>query len=120
MLYVLDQPLEEKVRVIATQVYGASRVTFSPEAKKAAKQFEKLGYGHIPVCMAKTQKSISDDPSLLGRPQGFELKVRDFVLSAGAGFAVALCGEILRMPGLPKTPQSEFVDLVDGEIVGLG
>lgn len=120
MLYVLDQPLEEKVTIIATQVYGAGRVTFSPEAKKAARQFEKLGYGQIPVCMAKTQKSISDDPSLLGRPQGFELKVRDFVLSAGAGFAVALCGEILRMPGLPKTPQSEFVDLVDGEIVGLG
>lgn len=120
MLYVLDQPLEEKVRIIATQVYGASGVTFSPEAIKAARQFEKLGYGQIPVCMAKTQKSISDDPSLLGRPQGFELKVRDFVLSAGAGFAVALCGEILRMPGLPKVPQSEFVDLVDGEIVGLG
>ncbi len=120
MLYVLDQPLEEKVRIIATQVYGASGVTFSPEAVKAARQFEKLGYGQIPVCMAKTQKSISDDPSLLGRPQGFELKVRDFVLSAGAGFAVALCGEILRMPGLPKVPQSEFVDLVDGEIVGLG
>ena len=120
MLYELEQPLEEKVRLIATKIYGASSVSFSPEARKAAKQFEKLGYGHVPVCMAKTQKSLSDDPSLLGRPRDFELKVRDFVLSAGAGFVVALCGEILRMPGLPKVPQSEFVDLVNGEIVGLG
>ena len=120
MLYELDLPLEEKVRTIATKIYGASKVSFSPEARKAAKQFEKLGYGNVPVCMAKTQKSLSDDPTLLGRPKDFELKVRDFVLSAGAGFVVALCGEILRMPGLPKVPQSEFVDLVDGEIVGLG
>jgi formate--tetrahydrofolate ligase len=120
MLYELEQPLEEKVRIIATKMYGAGNVTFSQEAGKAAKQFEKLGYGKLPVCMAKTQKSLSDDPSLLGRPQGFEVKVRDFVLSAGAGFVVALLGEILRMPGLPKVPQSEFVDLVDGEVVGLG
>lgn len=120
MLYELDQPLEEKVRLIATQIYGASGVSFSPEARKAAKQIEKLGYGRVPVCMAKTQKSLSDNPELLGRPRDFELKVRDFVLSAGAGFVVALCGEILRMPGLPKVPQSEFVDLVNGEIVGLG
>lgn len=119
-LYDLEQPLEEKVRLIATRMYGAGNVTFSPEAKKAAKQFEKLGYGKLPVCMAKTQKSLSDDPALLGRPQGFEVKVRDFVLSAGAGFVVALLGEILRMPGLPKVPQSEFVDLIDGEVVGLG
>jgi formate--tetrahydrofolate ligase len=119
-LYDLDLPLDEKVRRVAIQIYGADGVVFSPEAQKAQKQIEKLGYGQLPVCMAKTQKSISDDPGLLGRPRGFEVKIRDFVLSAGAGFVVALAGEILRMPGLPKTPQSDFVDLVDGEIVGLG
>jgi len=120
MLYELDVPLEEKVRTIAKKIYGAKDVTFSPQATKAARNFEKLGYGQVPVCIAKTQKSLSDNPSLQGRPEGFEVQIRDFVLSAGAGFVVALAGDILRMPGLPKVPQSEFVDLIDGEIVGLG
>lgn len=119
-IYELDQPLDEKVRLVATKIYGADGVVFAPEAVKTQKQIEKLGYGQLPICMAKTQKSISDDPTRLGRPRNFELKIRDFILSAGAGFVVALSGEILRMPGLPKVPQSDFVDLVDGEIVGLG
>ena len=119
-LYGLEEPIEDKVKAIATQIYGADGVDWSPEAKRDLRRLRKLGYGELPVCMAKTQKSISDNPSKVGRPEGFRIKVRRVVISAGAGFVVPLLGDIVRMPGLPKVPQTENVDLVDGKIVGVG
>ena len=118
-IYELDASIEEKVETIAKKIYRASSVAWSAEAEKDLKRFRKIGCDDLPVCMAKTQKSISDDPRLLGAPEGFELKVRGLVLSAGAGFVVPLLGEMVRMPGLPKVPQSENVDLVDGRIIGV-
>lgn len=119
-LYDDEMSIEDKVKTLATRIYGASGVTWSPEAKRDLRRVSKLGYDGLPVCMAKTQKSISDNPSLLGGPTGFRAKVRGLVLSAGAGFVVPLMGDIVRMPGLPKNPQSANVDLVDDEIVGIG
>ncbi|MEM8931760.1 MAG: formate--tetrahydrofolate ligase [Acidobacteriota bacterium] len=118
-LYALDATIEEKVETLATRLYRAASVSWSSQAKKDLRRLRKLGIGELPVCMAKTQKSISDDPTKLGAPEGFELKVRGVVVSAGAGFVVPLLGEMMRMPGLPKKPQSDSVDVVDGEIVGV-
>lgn len=118
-IYELDAGIEEKVEAIAKKIYRAASVSWSPQAKKDLRRFRKIGCDDLPVCMAKTQKSISDNPKLLGAPEGFEVKVRGLVLSAGAGFVVPLLGEMVRMPGLPKVPQSENVDLVDGRIVGV-
>ncbi|MEM9594938.1 MAG: formate--tetrahydrofolate ligase [Acidobacteriota bacterium] len=118
-LYDWSQPIEEKVEAVATRIYGASRVTWTTEAKRDLRQAKRLGYGELPVCIAKTQMSLSDDPKRAGRPEGFEVKVRRLVLSAGAGFAVALMGDIVRMPGLPRQPQAVHADWVDGEVIGL-
>jgi formate--tetrahydrofolate ligase len=118
-LYELDASIPEKIESIAAGVYGASGVNFSSAAQKTLKQLEALGYDKLPVCMAKTQSSLSDDPKLRGRPEGFEITVRDLEINAGAGFIVALTGQVLRMPGLPRKPQAEAIDLVDGVITGL-
>jgi formate--tetrahydrofolate ligase len=118
-MYELSDPLPEKVRKIATKVYGADGVVFGGAAERALEQIDRLGYGELPVCMAKTQASLSDDPNKIGRPQGFTINVRDIEIAAGAGFVVALTGEMMRMPGLPKKPQAEAIDLRDGEIVNL-
>ena len=119
-LYGEETPLREKVETVATQVYGASGVAFAPEAEKSIERCERLGFGTLPVNMAKTHLSLSHNPGLRGVPSGFELPVRDVALSAGAGFLVPLCGEIRRMPGLPSRPAFMNLDLdEEGRVVGL-
>lgn len=120
LLYQDDLPLADKIRTIASQIYGAADVAFSAPAAKELARIEQLGYGRFPVCMAKTQYSFSDDPAKAGRPTGFTLQVREVRLSAGAGFVVAITGDIMTMPGLPKSPASERIDIdADGQITGL-
>ena len=115
-----DATLEERITRIATRVYGADGVDISGEAGKQLHEFERLGYGHLPVCMAKTQLSLSHDPALKGRPKGFRVPIRDARLFAGAGFVTAYCGDMLMMPGLPSRPSGEDVDINDaGETIGL-
>ena len=119
-LYDLEMPLKDKISTIATRVYGADGVDFEPKAAKMLKDLEAMGYGKMPVCMAKTQMSLSDDATVKGRPKGFKVTVREIRLSAGAGFVVAICGAIMTMPGLPKSPAAERIDVDDdGKIVGL-
>jgi len=115
-----DASLEERIERIATRVYGADGVDFAGEARKQLHEFERLGHGHMPICMAKTQLSLSHDPALKGRPSGFRVPIRDARLFAGAGFVTAYCGEMLMMPGLPSHPSGEMVDInEDGDTVGL-
>ncbi len=119
-LYDLSASIEEKIRTIATRIYGAGDVEYLPKAQSALARIRSLGLEGTAVCMAKTQKSLSDDPDLLGRPEGFTLTVRDIEIAAGAGFVVPITGEIMRMPGLPETPASEHIDIdADGNIFGL-
>ena len=118
--YELDEPLAKKVEDIATRVYHADGVDFAPKAARMLRQLEEQGFGGLPVCMAKTQYSFSDDPKLLGAPEGFRITVRDLRVSAGAGFVVALTGDIMTMPGLPRVPAAEKIDVTpDGHITGL-
>ena len=118
--YDLDMSIEEKLNAIVTKVYHGDGVVLTPNAKKQAKQLEELGFGNMPICMAKTQYSFSDDPAKLGAPKGFEVTVRNLKVSAGAGFIVALTGDIMTMPGLPKVPAAEKIDVdSDGRISGL-
>ncbi|HEV8401600.1 MAG TPA: formate--tetrahydrofolate ligase [Candidatus Limnocylindrales bacterium] len=120
LLYPDEMPLADKIETISRRVYGADGVEFLPSARKSLKQFEELGYGNLPVCMAKTQYSLSHDASLKNRPTGFTVPVREVRLSAGAGFITALCGEMRTMPGLPSRPGGEKIDIdADGNIVGL-
>lgn len=119
-LYDWKKPITEKIAIIAREIYGADGVSFTKEALQAIEKYEGLGYGELPVCMAKTQYSFSDDPAKLGRPQGFTVNVREVKLSAGAGFVVALAGNIMTMPGLPKKPAAYEIDIdEDGRITGL-
>ncbi|WP_407417552.1 formate--tetrahydrofolate ligase [Paratractidigestivibacter faecalis] len=118
--YELDEPLAKKVEDIATRVYHADGVDFAPKAARMLRQLEEQSFGGLPVCMAKTQYSFSDDPKLLGAPEGFRITVRDLRVSAGAGFVVALTGDIMTMPGLPRVPAAEKIDVTpDGLITGL-
>lgn len=119
LLYEDDLPLEDKIKTIATKIYGADGVTFTAEAKRQMSTITSLGFGSLPVCMAKTQYSLSDDQTKLGRPSGFDITVREMYVNAGAGFVVAITGSIMTMPGLPKVPAAENIDVVDGQIVGL-
>jgi len=119
-IYSNELSIKEKIEAICTKIYGADGVDFAPAADKAIKKIEELGFGSFPVCMAKTQYSLSDNASLLGRPKGFRVTVREAYVSAGAGFVVALTGSIMTMPGLPKTPAAFSIDVDDnGDIVGL-
>ncbi|WP_066355643.1 formate--tetrahydrofolate ligase, partial [Fervidicola ferrireducens] len=119
-LYPLDMGIAEKIEMIAKEIYGADGVDFTPAARKEIETIESLGFREVPVCMAKTQYSLSDNPALLGRPNGFRITVRNVKISAGAGFAVALTGEIMTMPGLPKRPAAENIDVDEnGRISGL-
>ncbi len=119
-LYGAELSLKEKIETIAKKIYGAVGVNYTKEANNALKDFEKMGYGHLPVCMAKTQYSFSDDPALLGRPEGFEITIKNCRIAAGAGFVVVLTGDIMTMPGLPKVPAAEKIDVSDdGVISGL-
>ncbi len=119
-IYDMDLPIKQKIETIAKEIYGADGVDYLPAASKAIEQIEAIGYGNTPVCMAKTQYSFSDDPTKLGRPKGFRITVKDAYVSAGAGFVVALAGDIMTMPGLSKTPSAESIRvLADGTIEGL-
>jgi formate--tetrahydrofolate ligase len=119
-LYPLEASLEEKIEVIAKKIYGAADVAMEGKTRRKLQKMEKDGFRNLPVCMAKTQYSLSDDEELRGRPRGFKLIVTDVALSAGAGFVVILCGDIMTMPGLPRNPAAEKIDVTpDGEIVGL-
>lgn len=119
-LYALDLSVEEKLNVIAREIYGADGVSIAPKARKKLETLERAGASKLMICMAKTQNSISDDPAKLGRPRGFTVSVRDFELAAGAGFLVALTGEIMRMPALPRKPCAEVIDLdAAGNITGM-
>jgi len=119
-LYDLDRPVKEKIETIATRLYGADGVDFTPAAERAMARWSELGYGGLPVCMAKTHLSLSHDPRLLGRPRGFRLPVREARLSAGAGFLYALCGDMMTMPGLPSAPNAWRIDIDDeGHVHGL-
>jgi len=117
--YELGMTIPQKIEAIATKIYGADGVDYHYEANAAIERFTRLGYGTLPVCMAKTQASLSDDKTKLGRPRGWRLTVREIRLSAGAGMVVPVCGTMMTMPGLPKHPAAENIDLIDGEIVGL-
>jgi formyltetrahydrofolate synthetase len=120
LLYPDDAPLLAKIEAIAVRIYGASGVDVLPAAARALRLYEDLGFGHLPVCMAKTQYSLSHDPALKGRPTGFRVPIRDVRLSAGAGFVTPLLGEMRTMPGLPSKPGGENIDIDDdGNVVGL-
>lgn len=119
-LYELELPIEEKIKTIAKEIYRADGVVFSLEAKQQLDEIVALGFDHLPVCMAKTQYSFSDDATLLGAPRNFDIHVKEIRLSAGAGFVVAITGAIMTMPGLPKVPAANGMDITeDGEIIGL-
>ncbi len=119
-LYPLDMGLAEKMETIATEIYGADGVDFDPRAAKEIERLEEIGLRDVPVCMAKTQYSFSDDASKLGRPTGFRITVREVTPSAGAGFVVVKTGDIMTMPGLGSTPAAEAMHVEpDGTIVGL-
>jgi len=119
-LYSMETPLKEKIEKVARNVYGADGVSYTPLASRVLEQLQSRGYGNLPVCMAKTQMSLSDDPSKMGRPRGWRLTVREVRLSAGAGFVVPICGSIMTMPGLPKKPAAESIDVdKNGVITGL-
>ena len=119
-LYPLMMPVKEKIGVIASQVYGASRVVYSVKAEKAISEYEERGYGDLPICMVKTQYSLSDDPKKLGAPRGFKINIQEVRLAAGAGFILPYTGTITTMPGLPKRPAAEKMDIdEEGKIVGL-
>ncbi|MCD8175679.1 MAG: formate--tetrahydrofolate ligase [Phascolarctobacterium sp.] len=116
-LYADDMPLKEKIETVAREIYGVSGVKYNKEAETALADFERMGYGKMSVCMAKTQYSFSDNPDLLGRPEGFEITVKNCRIAAGAGFIVALTGDIMTMPGLPKVPAAENIDVSDDGII---
>jgi formate--tetrahydrofolate ligase len=119
-LYDLDQSLHEKIETVATKIYGAASVAMEGKTRRKIHRLEKLGFGNLPVCIAKTQYSLSDDDEALGRPENFTLIVTDVSISSGAGFVVVYCGDIMTMPGLPKTPSAEKIDITPGgEITGL-
>jgi len=117
--YEAEDTVETKVSKIAGNIYGADLVTYSPTARKKLKMIADLGYTHFPVCIAKTQYSFSTNPKLVNVPKNFELHVQDIVINAGAEMLVVVSGEIMRMPGLPKQPQAQYIDIVNGQIEGL-
>ena len=119
-LYSTSLPIKEKIETIAREIYRADGVSYTAQAEKAIKEIESIGFGDLPVCVAKTQYSLSDDPKKLGKPKNFTITVRDARLSSGAGFVVIYTGEILTMPGLPKAPSALNIDCdVNGCITGL-
>lgn len=118
-MYEDNQSIKEKVEAVAKNIYGASNVIYLPAAKKKLQRINDLGISHYPVCIAKTQYSFSDNPKLYGVPENFEFTIRDFVINTGAEMIVAIAGEIMRMPGLPKEPQAKVIDIIDGQIAGL-
>ena len=118
--YRADSTVEEKLLALTEKIYGGAEVRFTPQARRELEELEGLGFGELPVCVAKTQYSLSDDPKKTGAPEGFAVTVRSLRVSAGAGFVVALTGDVMTMPGLPKHPAAENIDITgDGRIMGL-
>ena len=119
-LYDLEGSLKDKIETIAKEIYGAADVAYDPAAAKELKHIEEMGFAHVPVCIAKTPASFSDDPTKLGAPEGFTLHVREARIAAGAGFVVILTGKVMTMPGLPRRPAAEKIDVdEEGNITGL-
>jgi formate--tetrahydrofolate ligase len=119
-LYDFEWTIEKKIETIATRIYGAKNVEYTIQAKKDIAKINELGLGNLPVCIAKTQKSLSDDPYKKGRPRDFTVKIREIEIAAGAGFVIPIAGTIMRMPGLPEIPSAEIIDIdKDGNISGL-
>ena len=119
-LYDWSLPVKKKIETVCQKVYGAGCVEYGAQAKKDLRRIKKLGLEALPVCIAKTQKSLSDDPTKIGRPSGYEITVREIEIAAGAGFLVPITGNMMRMPGLPATPAAENIDIDDdGQISGL-
>jgi formate--tetrahydrofolate ligase len=119
-LYNWNLSIEEKIHCVATEIYGAKEVVYSVKALSQLTQIKQLGFSNLPVCIAKTPKSLSDDERKRGRPEGFTITVREFELSAGAGFVIPVLGEMMRMPGLPQIPAAEQIDIDDaGNISGM-
>ena len=116
-IYSDELPVEEKIKAVAEKIYGADSVLFTKQAQKSLQEIKALGGDSMPVCIAKTQYSLSDDPSLLGRPSGFQITIRDLKLSSGAGFVVAYAGDIMTMPGLPKIPAAEKIDVDENAVI---
>ena len=115
--YDINLSIQEKIEKICKEIYGADGVTFSASAKKMLTLIEKEGYNHLPVCMSKTQKSISDNANLLGRPTGFKVSINELRLAVGAGFIICMAGDIIDMPGLPKKPAAEVITISDDGII---
>ena len=119
-IYTAEQSLEDKIATVATKVYGAANVSFKPAARSRLTRFDALGYGRLPVCIAKTQYSFTDDPKQTGAPSGWTLTISDMSLSAGAGFVVAIAGSMMLMPGLGKVSQAQKLDVdAQGHVVGM-
>lgn len=119
-IYEWDWPVEKKIEAIAGKMYGAKHIDYAPKAKKDLEKISRLGLSGLPVCIAKTQKSLSDNPDLIGRPKDFVVTVREIEIASGAGFLIPITGEIMRMPGLPEHPASENIDIdAEGNISGL-
>ncbi len=118
-LYDWNEDVKTKIWKIANGMYGAEKIVYAKKAERDLRSIEKLGYGKLPVCIAKTPQSLTDDPKLVGRPEHFTVTVREILIAAGAGFLIPITGDIMRMPGLPKNPQAEKIDLADGRIVGI-
>ena len=118
-IYEDSDPVRTKIEKVSSQIYGAKGFTYSPAAAKKSKQIEELGISHYPICIAKTQYSFSGDEKAYGAVSGFDLHIRDVVINAGSEMIVAIAGNIMRMPGLPKEPQANKIDYINGEIVGL-
>jgi formate--tetrahydrofolate ligase len=119
-LYAEAMPLDEKIRTIAREIYRAADIALAPAVARRLKGFEEAGFGNLPVCIAKTQFSFTADPTVIGAPEGHILPVREVRLSAGAGFVVAICGDVMTMPGLPRRPAAEAIHLdAEGRIEGL-
>jgi formate--tetrahydrofolate ligase len=118
-LYALDASIQSKMESVASKMYGADKVIFSPNARKDLRRLKRLGMENLPLCVAKTPMSLSATPTKAGRPEGFEITVEGVIPAAGAGFVIPMLGDILRMPGLSKSPQMERIDLVDGKVEGL-
>ena len=119
-LYENSLSLKEKIEMISKEIYGAKGIEYAPAAEKQLAKIEQMGFGNLPVCMAKNQYSLSDDATLLGRPQNFDMHIREVYVNAGAGFVVALTGAVMTMPGLPKVPAANHIDVdASGNITGL-
>jgi formate--tetrahydrofolate ligase len=119
-LYDWKLSIEDKIKTVATEIYGASQIEYSAKAKTQLREYAKLGFDKFPICVAKTQKSFSDDERKVGRPTNFSITIREFEVAAGAGFVIPILGEMMRMPGLPVVPAAEGMDIDnDGNITGL-